>query len=222
MPNNGTRRAPRSISYGNNSYYNKPRNNNNIWASKPVVRHESRTMKWKNGKRNEKKKEYGRNSNLYYYNLLTSPESYNRLPAVITEEKIRSQTDSRLKNLQEQFENGAYTPEEFNEYKQSILEDVEPNAIKQEIANSYKKRQNIIKRNTASHLKRRNNAQKISANFARIVANVELNNTNNNATYEKKIANAITKNFKTRYNNYNLKPYVELELRKMFPKEPKK
>ncbi len=55
MPNNGTRRAPKSISFGKNSNYNKPRNNNNIWASKPVVRHESRTMKWKNGQRNAKK-----------------------------------------------------------------------------------------------------------------------------------------------------------------------
>ncbi len=206
MPNNGTRRAPKSISFGNNV----PITNKNT--------RKSEVKKWKNGQRNAKKKELGRDSNLYYYNLLTSPESYNRLPAVLTEKEIRNKVDFSLKGLQEQFENGAYTPEEFNEYKQYILEDLEPNAIKQAIANKNKNRQNIIKRNMTSHLKRRNNAQKISANFAKMVANVELNNTNNNTRYKKKIQNAIERNYKTSYNGTR-KALLELELKKLFPNE---
>ncbi len=162
------------------------------------------------------KKEYGRDSNLYYYNLLTSPESYNRLPGVITEKDIRNKVDNSLKTIQEELERGKYTPEFANEYKEYVLGQLEPNAIKQEIANRNQERQNIIKINTASHVKRRNNAQKISANFAKIVANVELNNTNNNTNYKKKVQNAINRNFKTRHNGTR-KAYLEIELRKMFP-----
>ncbi len=214
MPNNRTtRRAPKSISFGNNSYYNKPRNNNNIWASKPVGHHVSHYMKWtpetnivgirpKNAQYRSENTRY----NKTYYNHLK--KIYN-LSKTETEEEFMAKTIEGYKNALE----SGYSQEQINSWVQNEFKD-------------WKKRRPIAERERLSslaseqskiqpELKRRENMQQMSANFAKMVANIELNNTNTNANYQRKVRNALNRNFNSRKSNTR-KNYLNREFKKMF------
>jgi len=200
MPNNGTRRA---VSYGNMTFHNNNRNRNNITNWKQVPSYVSHTTKRKSGLRNL-------SPNQEYFNLITKR---NKLPGVKTEEEYLANMEKNIEEGREAVARGNLSQENFNSVTQNMM-----NSWKSNMAKAQRLRQsklNIIQKNLRGHNTRRLNAQRLSSNFAKMVANVELNNTNVNANYKRKVRNAINRNFNSRKNTMR-KKYFNREFEKMF------
>ncbi len=200
MPNNNIRKT--SFSNTMKLIYNNS-NRNNIKNWKKVPSYVTHTAKRKAGIRNL-------SPNQEYINTI---KKINQLPGVKTEEEYLANMEKNMEEAREAVARGNLSQEDFNSVRENMMSSWKANMAKAQRLR--KTKLNKLQGNLKSHNTRRLNAQRLSSNFAKLVANVELNNTNSNANYKQKVRNTINRNFNSRKNTMR-KKYFNAEFAKMF------
>ncbi len=198
--NNGTRK--KTLRFSNNTKKNN------------TTRTNSQTINWypesntiiKVIPNNAKLRSKSTHLNKDYYNRLQELNKYSKSE---TEEEFIAKKREEYKNALE----SGYSQENINSQIQNELKDwkkIRPRMERNRLGMLASKQLDVDR-----ELKRRANMQQMSANFAQMVANTTLSNNNNNASYRKKIQNAINRNYNTRRNNIR-KKYLDRSLKQMF------